>query len=190
MRKTRPLPYGVFIFLILGFSLPEFACSPKPSSEKIAVQINDHAVTTSEFETLYSEVAPEEEDKESRENFLENLITRKLLLLEAQKQGLDQQKEFLKSIKNFWEQSLLKEVVDKKMAEVSSRAGVSEQEIEKAYRQWTVQNPGSLKGEEEMRETLRWQVIQEKQAQALQEWTDQLRSQAKIQVDRKAIGLE
>ena len=52
---------------------------------------------------------------ESRQNFLSALIDRKLLLQYAQKEGFDKETSFLQTIERFWEQSLLKIVLDKKM---------------------------------------------------------------------------
>ena len=189
MRKTWNKAWPVLILLIIGFS-SEFACTPRKPLDQVAIKINEHAVTVQEFQELYSELGPEKEETESRERFLENLITRKLLLLEAQREGLDQQKEFLKSIKNFWEQTLLKSIIDRKVAAIAAEVQVSDQEIEQSYQKWVLENPGSLKDEKEVRDMVRWQIIQRKQAQALQKWTDEVRNQAKIQVDRKAIGWE
>lgn len=190
MQKPRGKAWNILTLFIVGFSFTEFACAPQKSPEPIAIKINDHAVTVTEFQEVYSEQGPEKQDADSREKFVENLITRKLLLLEAQKEGLDQKKDFLKSIKNFWEQTLLKKVVDQKVSELAAGIQASDSEIEQAYGQWVLKNPGSLKDKNEVRDLVRWQIIQEKQAQALQEWTDELRKRAQIQVNRKAVGLE
>ena len=68
--------------------------------------------------------------------FLDNLITRKLILQEAQKMGLDRKKEFLKAIENFWEKSLLKIMVDEKTDEIFTDITVTDEEVEESYAKW------------------------------------------------------
>ena len=190
MQKIKTPAHGIMLLLLIGCSLTGPACAPKTSQEKVAVKINGHVITVREFNELYEATGPEKTDTAARERFLDNLITRKLLILEAKKAGLDQQEDFLKSIKNFWEQTLLKSLIDKRVTDSAADVQVSDEEIEKAYQKWLLENPGSLKDAGEVRSMIRWQIVQEKQAKALLTWTDELRSHADIQVDRKAVGLE
>jgi len=48
---------------------------------------------------------------------LNNMINQKLILLDAEKKGLDKNKEFLKMVENFWQQSLLTMAMQEKVRE-------------------------------------------------------------------------
>ena len=176
----------LFLLMILFSNL---SCSKKNKFESIAVAINDYKLTEQKFEELYREHG-NADTPENREAFLKNLITRKLLLQEAQRRGLDTQKEFLKDIENFWEQSLLKSVVSQKVKEIGSTSVVSEGEIKDAYDLWLQANPGASKPLSEVRDLILWKLQKEKETKILERWTDDLNQKANIKVDKKAIRIE
>ncbi len=96
-------------------------CTPKPPQEKVLVQVGDYVITEEDFIEAYRNSAYAVHDSlESKKEFLDNMINQKLILLDAQKQGLDKEKEFLKMIENFWQQSLLTVAIQEK-----SKANVS-----------------------------------------------------------------
>ena len=145
-------------------------------------------VTIREFEGSYSDLVSDDTPK-SREEFLDRLITRKLLLLEAKRQGLDQQKDFLASVKNFWEQALLRLVVSKKTTEIAATTLVSDEELEQAVQDWISANPNEHRPSDELREALRRQILRKKQNRKFEDWVAQLRRNASVEVNRKAVGL-
>ena len=132
----------------------------------------------------------EEDTPKSRAEFVDRLIIRKLLLLEAKRQGLDQQKNFLNSIKNFWEQTLLNTVVNGKISEIAARIQVTEEDVDQAYREWTQANPRDTRPLSELRPILRRKVVQRKQNQTFEKWVEGLRRVARIEINRKAARLE
>lgn len=124
-----------------------------------------------------------------KEAFLENLINRKLILQEAERLGLNQEREFLKSIERFYEQTLLKAVLDRKSNEFASRIQTNDQEIEAYYNE--LKDRGLVeKPLTEVYKEIKWQVIRNKQTQAFNSWIEGLREKAKIEVDKKALGIE
>ena len=123
------------IFVLLLFCVIIFlsgCCCQNPSGAKTddtAVSINNYNITRDEFEKEFKDSAYGRTDTpESRKNFLESLIDRKLILQEAQKEGLDKEKNFLKMIEKFWEQSLLKIALDRKTKEIESRVSAAGQD--------------------------------------------------------------
>ncbi len=100
-------------------------CGPEPSAdtnEDLVVSVNDYQITRDEFESEFKNSAYGAVNTlESRQNFLNALIDRKLILQYAQKEGFDKERNFLKSIEKFWEQSLLKIALDKKTIEIKSK---------------------------------------------------------------------
>jgi len=100
-------------------------CGPKPGAVpggEVVVSINDYKITRGEFESEFKDSPYGTVDTpESRQNFLNALIDRKLILQYAQREGFDKERPFLEAIEKFWEQSLLKIVLDKKMLEMTAR---------------------------------------------------------------------
>lgn len=107
------------IFLFVIMFLAGCAC-PLPKDKKILAKINNYEITLNEFEQQFSE-SPYAKDNtsESRKDFLKVLIGRKLILQDAQAKGMDKEKEFLKMIERFWEQSLLKLALQHKSQEIA-----------------------------------------------------------------------
>lgn len=67
------------------------------------------------------------------EDRLKNMIEKKLMVQEAVKMKLHQNKEFVGEIKNYWEQSLIRALVDAKVRELSAKLFVTDDEIRKEY---------------------------------------------------------
>jgi hypothetical protein len=81
------------------------------TKKEAALIINDRVITTDEFNNLYSSRPSYIKDKNE---FLNSLITKELLIQESQKEGIDKEEPFRRSIQNFYEQSLTKLLIDRK----------------------------------------------------------------------------
>lgn len=66
---------------------------------------------------------------ERMEEILHTMIDKKLLIDEAVKMGLSEDERFLESIKSFWEQTLIRELVDKKNREWADKLFVTDEEV-------------------------------------------------------------
>lgn len=170
-----------FIFLI--------SCAKRINEEKKVVKINNYTLTVDEFNALYSELGFAEDTIESKKLFLENLINRKLLLQEAQRMGLDKKKEFLRTIENFWEKSLLKIVIDEKARELYSDLTLDEKQIDEAYTQWLKDNSEVVVNPAEQRELIKKKVLRQKQSSMLNNWINGLKTQSDIEVDKETLGV-
>lgn len=190
LLTARQSVLRVCLFGLVFISLFQSACSKRNRKGETAVKINTYALTANEFEELFSEYGMKGDTPESRADFLNNLITRKLLLEEAQRRGLDTQKDFLRSIENFWEQSLLKGVVDQKVKEIEKNITVTDSEVETYYQKWIKETPKASKPLQEVRDLMEWQIRKAKEAQAMEEWTNDLIRKAQIKVNKKALGIE
>ncbi len=105
---------------IIGYELR----SPKNSTKDAALIIDDRIFTTGEFNKLYSQHQPR---IQSKTDFINSLITKELLIKESQKEGIDKEESFRNSIQNFYEQSLIKLLIDRKLA--SLKVIVSDAEV-------------------------------------------------------------
>lgn len=166
-----------------------FGCAQR-DKEKPAIRINKFKMTAREFEEEFKEAgAGVLGSANQKEAFLENLINRKLILQEAERLGLNRDREFLKAIERFYEQTLLKTVLDKKSNEFASKIQVSEKEIEEYYNE--LKDKGLIeKPLSEVYKEIRWQVLRQKQNQAFYGWVESLKEKAKIEIDKKALGIE
>ena len=180
----------IYLIALIGMLFLQSSCTKHDKKDETAVEINRYTLTAKEFEELFREYEMNEDTPETRANFLNNLITRKLLLEEAQRRRLDTQKDFLRSIENFWEQSLLKLVVDQKVKEITGKVNVTESEIEAQYQKWAKENPETSKSLPQVRNLIEWRIRKAKEAQAMEEWNNELFQKAHIQVDKKALGIE
>jgi len=191
MRNTRKsLSLLICPVMVIMLSFMNFGCAKRLLSEKIAVKINDYTLTVDEFNELFTELKTDKDTPEVRKMFLDNLINRKLLLQEGQRLGLDKQKDFLKSIENFWEQALLKIIIDNKIKETSGSISITRREIEDYYGKWVKENPDNPKTLEELYDTIKWQLTRQKQTVALSLWMEELKKNAKIKVNKKVLGIE
>lgn len=119
--------YYIIGILLLISVLIGYALMPEPSSKKrAALIINDKTVDTDEFEKLFSSQSASPLD---RENFINSLITRELLIQESRKEGIDKEESFRRSIQNFYEQSLIKLLMDRKFASLCT--SITDKELDR-----------------------------------------------------------
>jgi len=109
--------YYIIATLLLLSALIGYALMPSRSPEKkAALMINGKTVSADEFNKLFSSESGHPPD---RETFINSLITRELLIQESQKEGIDKEESFRRSIQNFYEQSLIKLLMDRKFSSLS-----------------------------------------------------------------------
>ena len=108
-------------------------CGKKELSEKIVATINDYKMTVSDFNYESKEVMRTGkllgDIPVTKEDILDALIIKEVLLQEAQRQELDKDKDFMKTIELYWEQTLLKNLLAKKSREISKAIRVYDDEI-------------------------------------------------------------
>lgn len=92
---------------------------------KPVIVVNDRIITEVEFkELLLSKPYYMDEDQ-----YKDSLITQQLLIQEAVGQDINQEESFRKSVQNFYEQSLIKILLDRKLASLTAEA--TPEELEK-----------------------------------------------------------
>lgn len=175
-----------YIFLLLTAVLI-FGCGRAPQEKNIVAKINNYEITREEFEQDFKGSSFGRVDTlESRKEFLNNLINQKLILQEAQRKNLDKDKNFLKMIERFWEQSLLKLAIDKKSKEVSGSTYVSDKEVEGVYqnmaREGTADKPYS-----QMYRQIKWELTKIKESKAMNEWIAGLHKKADIKINESLL---
>ncbi len=127
----RYIYYIVAIFLAASAVAGYFLMPASVPEQKAALMINGKVVTLDEFDRLYSSRANGHTDKGM---FISSLITRELLIQESQKEGIDKEEPFRRSIRSFYEQSLVKLLMDRKYA--SLHPVVSDEEVDRYLALW------------------------------------------------------
>lgn len=170
-------------FTVLFLLLFIFGCQKQPPVEHILVKVNNYALTKEEFdEDFKNSMYGANDTFEARKEFLNNLINQKLILQDAEKQGLDKQKSFLRIIERFWEQSLMKVALDKKSKDISGSVSVSNDIVKEAYDNMA-QAGKADRPYQEMKEQIKWQLIKLKETQLMNDWMDNLRNKAQVKID-------
>ncbi|MDD5439055.1 MAG: hypothetical protein PHS37_02605 [Candidatus Omnitrophica bacterium] len=126
MRFTKVIQ----IVLILGigaWSLNGCGKAKQPPSpdDAVVAKINNYELTVFDFKDAAQRTLPmrdyRKDPAKAKADFLEQLVTSKVLIQEAQKENLDKERSFMKEIEHYWEQALIKLLLNKKAAEVPAR---------------------------------------------------------------------
>jgi len=95
-------------------------CSRERPGKEVIATIGSYSLYRSDFMSELSLYPPEYRDNMTKEQILDGIIQKKVLLLEAQRRGLDRDPQFMKMVERFWEQSLLRSLLDIKSEEILS----------------------------------------------------------------------
>jgi len=124
MRLARII---LFSAACLAAALAVSGCYCKKGAEskaELVAEVNKYKMTVEDFRdearlTASTKYLPADREK-ARGELLDEIITKKVLLEEAQRQNFDKDKPFMKEIERYWEQALLKLLIKKKMKELGS----------------------------------------------------------------------
>ncbi len=95
-------------------------CSRGTSKSEVIATIGNYSLCRDDFISELSVYPPAYRENLSKEQILNEIIQKKVLLLEAQRLGLDKDPRFMKMIERFWEQSLLRSLLETKSREILS----------------------------------------------------------------------
>ena len=105
-----------------------------------------------------------------------------MLLQEAQRQAIDREKGFMKSIENYWEQALLKILLERKSREISGLVHVYDNEIEAYYK-----DSGEVLPLSKVKNEIKGIIKQKKETDAMNAWIDEMKKRAYIKVDEEVL---
>lgn len=89
------------------------------------ITVNDRIISENEFEKLLAR----KPSYMTQGQYIDSIVEKQLLIQEAVKMGINKEENFRQSVENFYEQSLIKILLDRKMGEFV--VDVSSDEIEK-----------------------------------------------------------
>ncbi|MBU1147521.1 MAG: hypothetical protein KKD11_04135 [Candidatus Omnitrophica bacterium] len=172
-KLFKGLSFLVAMALITVLSM---GCAKKPDKSQVVAEINNYLVTTDDLRdeaklSIYSA---------SKEQILQNIIYKELLLQEAQRINLDKDKNFMKEIENYWKQTLIKRLINMKGNEFLAFSQVSTDEIKAEYNRLSKENAGKIKPYEQMSGEIRERLRIKKAQVSLDSWIGSLRKNAEI----------
>lgn len=133
MNPIKTGKYYVAAVVIFALVLVITGCAKRPDEKSIVASVNDCKMTLEDFNYEANEVFSVGrmlgEIPITKKDVLELLITREVLLQEAVREKLDRDKKFLKAIELYWEQTLLKNLLTKKLDEITDKTVVYDKEI-------------------------------------------------------------
>lgn len=174
--------------MILFIAIFSAGCGGSGEKKQILAKINNYEITAEEFNEEFKDSKYADNDtEESRRQFLNTLINRKLILQDAQANNLDKNKDFLRIIEKFWEQSLFKLALDKESKEVSGSIVVDDKAIKGLYEKMLEE--GSVdKPYDDMYDRIKWEFSNKKQSEAMNAWIDGLNKKAQIKINYNLLN--
>ena len=180
------------VFLLLALLLLGAGCTANtpPESETIVLQVNDSAITLPEFNEMlkFSAYADPELEitEQTRDDFVQYLIRRQLMIQEAARLKLDRKNEFVMTIQTYWESTLIRNLMDLKSQELKQHVLVTEDEITRYY---TENKDRFDTPPEEAREQIRTILTSKKIEEKLEQWALDLREKADIRINTAGFDL-
>jgi hypothetical protein len=181
---------SIYLLLIILCSFLFCCTREKPQENKTLAKINDYVLTLDEFQIqLAQEVKLDKEFKlttEAKKEFLDQLITKEILIQEAKRRNLDRKEKFIRAIERYWESTLIKDLMEAKGKDIENRTVVSEEEIEKRYIDMKKTDP-NLPQLDAVRHDISQKIMKDKKQRLLEEWSNQLKKNAKISINENLI---
>lgn len=178
------------IFMLLGVFLIAGCECRSAQKSPVAIKIGSTDVTAGEFEAAFRQALHTGEDTgQARREFLDTYVMRMLLLKEAEKLGLDRDPAFLKDVEYFWQQSLIKLVLDRKTKELlAGRITITDGDVRDYYHE----NKDKYFKDKELSsvyDQIRWIILNNRQKEAVSDWLRDLKNAAKVEIDYKLLNI-
>ncbi len=134
MLKKTYLLTAAFSFLS---AITILGCAKHKENAKKIAEINNYNLLEEDFineaKFYYTPQKIYQNTEKEKEDILHQIIIKKILLQEAQKENLDKDRDFLKEIELYWEQALLKRLMLKKTKEFANKIKITEKELKNLY---------------------------------------------------------
>ena len=179
-----------FLLIILCFFLL-YCTKDKTAENQTLAKINDYVLTLDEFQTQLAQEVRLDKDfkvtKEAKKAFLDQLITKEILIQEAKKQNLDRKEKFIRAIERYWESTLIRDLMEVEGQKIEKRTVVSQEEIEKRYNDMKKLDK-NLPPLDSIRHKISKKIMEDKKQRLLEEWSNQLKDRAKIYINEKLLS--
>lgn len=114
---------------------------------------------------------------------LENEINKECLIQEAIKNELHKEEKFRKAIENYWAQTLITNILSKKMNELDHNIITTESELKEYFEtKYKTQHPKSKYSD--VKHNIMQLLIEDKKSKAIDEWIIELRKKSNVIIYR------
>jgi len=172
------------VIMLLAMVMLAGCGSQADDKSDIVVRVNDRNITADEFSYVLGEsykkgIEPLTESEKL--DLLDQMIKKELLIQEAKRRNLDQDEDFRRTIETYWEQTLIRNLLDQAGEELSGRIYVSKEDIADFKKeQGATEASMSAKEIEE-------ELFERKKTEALREWLEKLKRSAAVKINREAV---
>ncbi len=120
----------ILLIVITATALSLFFLWPEETMRErdVALTINGHNYSHNSIEAQSSQLGYHSDDSGNSAEIVDSIITRQLLLQEAQLQKIDKEESFRESLKNYYEASLIKILLDRQ--NTKSQVQITEADID------------------------------------------------------------
>jgi hypothetical protein len=182
---------SIYWLLLILCSFLFYCTQEKKAENKTLAKINDYVLTLDEFQTQLAQELRLDKDfkltKEAKKAFLDQLITKEILIQEAKKQNLDRKEKFIRAIERYWESTLIRDLMEVEGQKIEKRTVVSQEEIEMRYNDMKKLDK-NLPQLDSIRNEISKKIMEDKKQRLLEEWSDQLKNKAKIYINEKLLS--
>ncbi|MGD9971548.1 MAG: SurA N-terminal domain-containing protein [Desulfatirhabdiaceae bacterium] len=166
-------------------------CTSGPSEDKNTLAVvNAYQISASEFQRLFAEDAKTDPEMrvtdQAKQDYLNEIIQKEVLIQEAKRLKFDQKPKFIRTIERYWEATLIRDLMEAKSQEIETRVIVSQEDIQRQYARMKNDNP-DLPPLTEIETELTTRIREEKKTAMFQNWIEELKQQANIQVNKKLM---
>jgi len=179
----------IFLCILLFSFLAGCSAENNSPDKKVVAQVNKYKMTIEDLKYEFKNAPYDEtaflKTENGRKAYLDSLVEKQVLLQEAQRLGIDRERDFMKSIENYWEQALLRILLERKAKEISGLTHVYDNEVEKYYKDSGENQPFSR-----VKNEIRDMIKQKKETDAMDAWINDLKKRAYIKVDEKILERE
>lgn len=163
--------------------------------EKVIARIGNYKLTVADFKdglkTTMAQKSLATDPVKAKEDILEELIIRKVLVQEAQKENFDKERSFMNEIERYWEQALIKLLLKKKLQEISRMIHVDRSEIVNEYdkmkKEASIEKQAEFPAIETLEGDIGDNILKRKKEAILEGWVENLRKRASVSIDKKAL---
>lgn len=193
MSSKKILLLAMIPFLLItGCAKSKDSFSP---DDKVIARINKYGLTVGDFKdgmkTTIAQKFLMTDPSNAKNDILEELIMRKILVQEAQKENFDKDRAFMLNIERYWEQALVKSLLKKKLEDISGMIRVTQKEIENEYSimksEVAADKQASFPSIEDLSAEIGDNIIKRKKAVIIEKWVESLRKRAKVKIDQGVL---
>src|SRR3990170_1286704 len=190
-RSSDVKRFRVLFAILSVLLIPVFiSCGGQRQHKDAVATVNGATVSMQEFQkelAIYANRNPDFKlNAGSVEEHLNMVIDKQLMIQEAMKMGLAEDERFLETIKRFWEQTLIRELIDAKSSEWRDKLFVTEDEIQSHYQEiksGAIPKP-PLK---DVHHEIKTSLLEQKKQKAMEEWLKEARKGASIKIDARGL---